>query len=46
METHKVVRRRGSHIFYTIISGIAVRPYAQAALYPPGRFLVPVSVRD
>jgi hypothetical protein len=37
VEADKVVRYRGSHIFYTIVSQMAVRlsqPYATAALYP------------
>jgi hypothetical protein len=47
---HMVVRRRGSHIFYTIGSQMAVslsalRAGPPAALYSPGIFLVLISVR-
>jgi hypothetical protein len=48
MEAHKVVRRRGPHIFWTIGSHMAVRLVALR----PGRPLVPrsflelISVRD
>jgi hypothetical protein len=47
MEAHRLVRRRGSHVLYTIVSLMAVRlsPYAPADLYTPGRFLVHISVR-
>jgi hypothetical protein len=47
MEAHKVVRRRGSHIYYTIGSEMAVRLSALRARcpLPPGRFLVLISVR-
>jgi hypothetical protein len=43
-----VVRRRGSHIFYTIGLQMAVRLSASRAgrPLPPGRFLVLISVRD
>jgi hypothetical protein len=48
VKAHGVVRRRGSHIFsrqsaHTWRQGC--QPYAPAALYPPGRFLVLISVR-
>jgi hypothetical protein len=48
MEAHRVVRRRGSHIFYTIGSQMAVRLSALRAgrHLPPGRFLVLISVRS
>jgi hypothetical protein len=47
MEAHRVLRRRGSHIFYTIGSQMAVRLSAlRAGRYLPGRFLVLISVRD
>jgi hypothetical protein len=44
---HRVVRHRGSHIFWIIGSQMVVgcQPYALAALYSPGRFLVLISVR-
>jgi hypothetical protein len=47
MEAHRVVRRRGSHIFYTIGSQMAVSlPALRAGRpLPPGRFLVLISVR-
>jgi hypothetical protein len=46
VEAHKVVRHRGSHIFYTIGSQRwGCQPYTPAALYPLGRSLVLVSVR-
>jgi hypothetical protein len=47
VEAHKVVRRRGSHIFYTIGSQMAVRLLALRAgsPLPTGRFLVLISVR-
>jgi hypothetical protein len=35
MEAHRVVRRRGSHIFYTIGSQMAVRLSALRADLPP-----------
>jgi hypothetical protein len=48
MKAHKIVRRRGSHIF-SWKSAHRWRwvclPYAPAAHYPPGRFLVRISVR-
>jgi hypothetical protein len=49
VETYTVLRRRGSHIFYTIASQMAFcgyQPYVPAAFYPPppGRFLVIISV--
>jgi hypothetical protein len=48
VEVHRVVRRRGSHIFETIDSQMAVRlPALRAGLpLPPGRFLVLISVRS
>jgi hypothetical protein len=48
MEAHRVVRRRDSHIFYTIVSQMAARLSALNAgrLFAPGRFLVLISVRD
>jgi hypothetical protein len=47
VEAHRVVRRRGSHIFYTIGLQMAVRLPALSASrpLPPGRFLVLISVR-
>jgi hypothetical protein len=47
MEAHRVVRRRGSHIFETIGSQMAVRLSALSSLFPlpPGRLLVLISVR-
>jgi hypothetical protein len=47
MEAHRVVRRRGSHIFYTFGSKMAVRLSALRAdrPLPPGRFLVLISVQ-
>jgi hypothetical protein len=47
MKAHRVVRRRGSHIFYTIGTQMAVRLSALRACrpLPPGRFLVLISVR-
>jgi hypothetical protein len=40
------VRRRGSHIFWTIGSQMAVRSASRAGrALPPGRFLVLISVR-
>jgi hypothetical protein len=45
VEAHMVVRRRGSHIFKTIGSQMAVRSALRAGrLLPPGRFLVLISV--
>jgi hypothetical protein len=45
MEAHRVVRRRGSHIFYTIGSEMPVRSALCAGrLLAPGRFLVLISV--
>jgi hypothetical protein len=38
-----VVRRRGSHIIYTVGLQVAVR---LSAFYPPWRFLILISVRD
>jgi hypothetical protein len=48
MKAHTVVRRRGSHIFKTVGSQMAVRLSAPRAgrPLPPGRFLVLISVRD
>jgi hypothetical protein len=46
MESHRVVRRRGSHIFYTIDSQMAVKLTLLAGrLLPIGRFLVHIPVR-
>jgi hypothetical protein len=47
MKAHRVVRRRGSHIFKTICSQMAVRLSAPSAgrPLPPRRFLVPIYVR-
>jgi hypothetical protein len=47
VEAHGVVRRRGSHIFYTIGIQIAVRLSALRAgrFISPGRFVVLISVR-
>jgi hypothetical protein len=47
VKAHRVVRRRGSHIFQTISSEMAVRLSASCAgrPLPPGRFLVLISVR-
>jgi hypothetical protein len=48
MKAHRVVRRRGSHIFSRQLAHRwrwGCQPYALAALYPPGRFLVLISVR-
>jgi hypothetical protein len=47
VETHRVVRRRGSHILQTIGSQTAVRLSVLRAGRPlhPGRFLVLISVR-
>jgi hypothetical protein len=48
VKARKVVRRRGSHIFYTISSQMAVRMSDLCAgrPLPSGRFLVLISVRD
>jgi hypothetical protein len=47
VEAHRVVRRRGSHIFWTIGSQMTVRLSALCTSHPlpPGRFLVLISVR-
>jgi hypothetical protein len=47
MKAHRVVRRRGFHIFYTIGSQMAVRLSTLRAGLPlrPRRFLVLTSVR-
>jgi hypothetical protein len=47
VEAHRVVRRRGSHIFYTIGSQMAVRLLALRARrpLPSGRFLALISAR-
>jgi hypothetical protein len=47
VEAHRVLRRRGSDIFYTISSQMAVKVSALSADSPlsPGRFLVIISVR-
>jgi hypothetical protein len=34
VEAHRVMRRRGSHIFQTVGSQMVVRPYVLAILYP------------
>jgi hypothetical protein len=46
VEAHRIVRRRGSHIFKTIGSQMAMRS-ALRARHPlaPGKFLVLISVR-
>jgi hypothetical protein len=47
-EAHRVVKRRGSHIFSRQLAHrqrLGCQPYALAALYPPGRFLVIISFR-
>jgi hypothetical protein len=46
VESQRVVRHRGSHIFKTISSQMAVRSSALLASrpLPPGRFLVLISV--
>jgi hypothetical protein len=48
VKTHRVARRRGSHISYTIGSQMAVRLSAICTWLPlpPGRFLVLISVRS
>jgi hypothetical protein len=48
LEVHRIVRRRGSHIFWTVNSQMAVRLSALRAgrPLPPGRFLVFISVRS
>jgi hypothetical protein len=48
MKTHRVARRRGSHIFQTVGSQVAVRSALLAGhpLPPPGSALVLISVRD
>jgi hypothetical protein len=48
MEVHKFVRRRGSHIFKTVKSKMAMGLSALQAGHPapPGRFLGLISVRD
>jgi hypothetical protein len=47
MKSHRVVRRRGSHIFQTVGSQMAVKLSALRGGHPlpPGRFLVLISVR-
>jgi hypothetical protein len=48
MKALRVVRNRGSHIFskQSLIDDSNVcQPYVQAALYPPERYLVLISVR-
>jgi hypothetical protein len=47
VEAHRIVRRRGSHIFHTIGSQMAVRLSALRADHPlpSGRFQVLISVR-
>jgi hypothetical protein len=46
-EGHRVVRRRGSHIFSRQLADRWRwgQPYAPASLYPPGRFLILISDR-
>jgi hypothetical protein len=45
LEAHTIVRRRGSHICrHSAHRWRWGQPYAPAALYPPGRFLVLISV--
>jgi hypothetical protein len=48
MEAHRVVRYRGSHIFYTVGSQMAMRLSALRAgrPLPPGRFLALFSVKS
>jgi hypothetical protein len=48
VKAHRVVRRRGSHIFsrQSAHRWLWGQPYAPAALYPPGRFLVLISLRS
>jgi hypothetical protein len=47
MEAHSVVRRRGSHIFYTVGSQMMVRSSLLRAGHhlPLGRMLVLISIR-
>jgi hypothetical protein len=48
VKAHRVVTRRGSHIFSRQSAHRwrwSCQPYAPTALYPPGRFLVLISVR-
>jgi hypothetical protein len=46
VKAYRVVRRRGSHIFYTIGSQMAVRSALRAGRrLPPGSFLILISVR-
>jgi hypothetical protein len=47
MEAHRDVKRRGSHIYYTIGSQMAVRlsPLRDGRPLLPGRFVVLISVR-
>jgi hypothetical protein len=48
MKAHRVVRRHGSHIFSRQSAHRwqwGCQPYMLATLYPPGRFLVVISVR-
>jgi hypothetical protein len=48
MEAHRIVKRRGPHIFYTVGSQMTVRLSALRAgrPLPPGSFLALISVRD
>jgi hypothetical protein len=47
LEAHRIVKRQGSHIFFTVGSQMAVRLSALHASRPlfPGLFLVLISVR-
>jgi hypothetical protein len=47
MESHRVARRRGSHIFWTVGSQMAMKLSALCAgrPLPPRRFMVLISVR-
>jgi hypothetical protein len=48
VKAHRVVRRRGSDIFSRQSAHRwqwGCQPYAPAALYPPGRFLLIISIR-
>jgi hypothetical protein len=48
VKAHRFVRRRGSHIFVTIGSQMVMRLSAlrPGSPVPPGRFLVPISLRS
>jgi hypothetical protein len=46
MEVHRVVRRRGSHIFQTLVSQMAVTSALRSGHnLPLGRFVVLISVK-